>query len=163
MYRTPGDAPPAPDPRIVYPGWGWGPIVVGRSLPDEVLALVGRDAKVARFDTTGEIFEIDYDYSDDVTYDPDRAAQAARPATFEIEFGLVKAIKVGVYQTELFTREGIRIGTRRDEVFARLGAPSEVLRGKELDTLRFHHIGVEVDVDRGDDEVSSMTVFRARW
>jgi hypothetical protein len=163
MYRTPAGPPPAPDPHIVYPGWGWGPIVVGRASAEDVLAQVGRDAKVCRHSPSGEIFEIAYDYRAEDAYEPDRPAQAGRPARFEVEFGLVKAIVVGVYQTELVTREGVRIGSRREEAAERLGPPSELLRGKDLDTLRYVHLGIEIDVDRSDDEVSSMTIFRARW
>lgn len=163
MYRMATGSPPAPDPRVVYPGWGWGPVMIGRASAEDVLTHVGRDAKVSRYDESGEIFEVDYDYEDEDGYAPDRPAQAARPATFEIEFGLVKAIKVGVYQTGLWTPEGVRIGMLRTEAIARLGAPSEVLRGKDLDTVRYVHLGIELEVGRSDDEVSGLTLFRARW
>ncbi len=163
MYRQPHGTPPPPDPLVVVPGWGVGWTVVGRSTAEDVLASFGSDAKISRYDPSGEIFGIDYDYLDDDDYEPDRPAQKRRPSEIELEFGLVKAIKIGVYQTGLTTREGLRIGHVRRDVQERYGDPSTVLEEKAFVTLRYLHLGIQVDIDRDDGEVAGLTIFRPRW
>ena len=163
MYRSPAGAPPEVDRTLIVPGCGVGPVVVGRWAAEDVLAFHGRDCKVSRHDPSEEIFSINYDYANDDDYDPDRPAQLTRPSGFELEFGLLKAIEIGVYQKGLATREGIRIGTTRDEVLRLVGPPSSILENDATDTLRYVHLGIELDIDDDDDQVMSMTVFRARW
>jgi hypothetical protein len=148
--------------RLIVPGIGVGPAIVGRSSAEEVLDSFGTDCKVSRYES-GEIFEISYDYENEDDYEADRPAQAARPSDFAFEFGLLKAIGVGVYQVELATREGVRIGMPGTELVRLLGPPSYVLAGSTVDTLRYVVLGIELDVDHDDHDVNNLTVFRARW
>ncbi len=154
---------PPIDRTTILPGVGVGPIVVGRTTAAEVLALLGNDCRVSRHDPSQEVFEISYDYENDEDYEPDRAAQLTRPATFRFEFGMCQAIEIGVYQEGLATREGIRCGTKQAEVRRWLGEPSEVLHKGSMDTLRYSHFGIDIEIGREDDEVVGMEVFRARW
>lgn len=163
MYRQPAGSPPRVDRPLIVPGVGVGSAVVGRSTAEEVLAWFGSDCKVSRYDPSGDIFDIDYDYASDNDYAPGRPVQTSRPAGFAFEFGLLKAIEVGVYQSELVSPEGLRIGSTRADVLALLGQPSAVLVEAAGDTLRFVHLGVQLDVARDDDTVVGMKIFRPRW
>ena len=158
MYRD----HPAVHSVIIVPGHGVGPAVVGRSTAEEVLAQLGSDCQVSRYDRAEEVFQISYDYAGDGDYRPDRPAQATRPATMTFRFGLLESIVIGVYQKGLATEEGIRIGTPRAEVLRVLGPPTRVLAGDGVDTLRYLDRGIELDVSGERDAVTNVTVFRPR-
>jgi hypothetical protein len=163
MYRSPAGAPPTADRCVVVPGIGVGPAIVGRSSAEEILALFGTDCRVSRHQPSGEIFEVSYEYVNDEDYEADRPAQLTRPAGFDFEFGMLKAIEIGVYQEGLATPEGIRIDTPRAEVLRIFGPPTTTLVGESIDTLRYVHLGIDVEISKKDDDVMGMHVFRARW
>ena len=163
MYREPAGGMPTFDRTLVIPGVGVGPGIVGRVSADEVVALFGTDCRISRHEPSNEIFEISYAYANEDDYAPDRPLQLTRPATFNFEFGLCQSIEIGVYQQGLATREGVRIHMPRPEVLRLLGQPTEVLRSESIDSLRYVHLGIEIDIDHDDEAVMGMTIFRARW
>jgi hypothetical protein len=159
MYRTAGAAPPN-DSRLIVPGEGLRDILVGRATPRDVLAVFGTDAQVNRH-SDGNVFQISYEYDAAGEYAPRRDPQAERPAQFHFEYGLLKAIGVGVYQSELYTSHGIRIGSTRDEVRAAFGADGESFVDSPVETLRYVRDGIQFGI-HGDGCVASFVVFRAQ-
>jgi hypothetical protein len=151
-----------PDPYLIVPGEGLRGILVGRATAEDVLAEFGTDAKVSRYDS-GEIFAISYDYRDDDEYAPDRVSQEGRPAGMRFEFGLLHAIEVGVYQTNLRTSGGAAIGAPKDRVIEVFGPDHDVVdAGEGRVTLRYRAIGIELTIDESRAEVVGFVIFRAR-
>ncbi len=161
MYRDPPpDFPPPPDPRLVEPDRGLRDLWVGRATPDDVLRVFGSDCKIARHDNR-DIFSLNYSYLDDEQYKPDRPPQSERPDTFNFEFGLLKQICVGPYQTALRTTGHLAIGAARRDVIRVFGGGYDLLLEQEFETLRYRTLGIQLAIDNDDDKVMNFSVFRA--
>lgn len=159
MYRT---APPRPDPLLVVPGDGLRDILVGHATPSDVFGTFGGDAKVNRT-PCGEIYEISYDYADEDAFLPDRAGNDARPSGFMFEYGLLKAIDVGVYQSALYTPGGVQIRSKRSAVLGAFGAADTTFTHDGRETIRYLGLGIEFTLSADDDfGVSTFVVFRKR-
>ena len=155
MYRD------VPDPLLVTPGEGVGGIHVGGATPDDVLARFGGDAKIDRH--ADGVYQINYDYRSTRKYDPRRDAQLSRPCKFEFEFGLLKAIEVGVYQKALYTLGDVRIRSSRRDVIEVFGGAFVALADGDRETLRYLDRGIELVINDHDDlGVVGFTVFRGR-
>jgi hypothetical protein len=149
------------DDRLVVPGDGLRGVWVGRADADEVLAVFGTDADLYRYTTTGEVYVINYENDARGRYLPTRPGQASRPARFELEFGLVKAIDIGVYQTDLYTTGGVRIGSPEPDVVRVFGAPDARWRSESLETMLYRDRGIALTITE-DRTVSGFDIFRAR-
>jgi len=159
VYRTPpASFPPPPDPLFIEPDRGLRALWVGRASPEDVLRVLGEDCQVNRYDN-GDIFGLDYAYEANDRYAPTRDGQTKRPCHFAFEFGVLKAIRVDVYQVSLYTTGKVRIGSSRADVLATFGDQHELLRDESLQTLRYRTIGIELALL--DEAVSSFTIFRA--
>jgi len=152
------------------PGEGLRGITVGRATPADVLQTFGEDAELCRHDG-GDFFKINYDHdaAEGGNYQPDRPAQWSRPSAFLFEYGLLKAINVGVYQKELRTAGGIRVGSTRDEVVHALGQHYESLTSRgdhrdptdDIETIRYLTLGIQFGVHQGS-RVGSFVIFQTR-
>jgi hypothetical protein len=168
VYRIPAPGQPSVDPLLVVPGDGLCGILVGRAIADEVLSTFGDDAQVHRHDD-GDVFKIAYDYTGDGEYAPDRARNRARPSAFLFQYGLLRAIEVGVYQSDLHTTGGIHVGSTRDDVYAVFGRPCERLvhpgsqpgPSDDIETMRYRTRGIELSIHH-DARVKGFVVFQTR-
>lgn len=98
------------DSTLIVPGWGLRGIVVGRSTPEDVLAELGRDCKISTFNLPwgfNDINEINYDYTADEVYSPDRPENSARPSLFQFSIGVLSEIHISSNQRGLRTTGGI--------------------------------------------------------
>ncbi len=156
MYRE------GPDPLLVTPDGGLRGIWVGSATPSDVLEVFGSDAKVDEH-RAGEVYQINFDYSDDDDYEAGRPAQESRPSKFHFEFGLLKAIGLGVYQTALYTTGGVRIRSTRQSVVDVFGAEFVRIDHDDREIIRYLGHGIEFHVSTDDDfGVTAINVFRKR-
>src|SRR5207237_6402968 len=120
---APSPAPAAavqiPDQLLIRPGEGVGPVRLGVSSPEEVLAAYGRDCRVERNESG--IVRIDYGYDQDWNYLPHRAGSAERPALFEFREARLRRIAIAAPQTGLLTAQGVGIQSPKDEVVRAFG------------------------------------------
>ncbi len=155
MYRTPGSPPE--DPLLVVPGEGLRGIRVGEATWEDVVRVFGEDeAGISRYQS-GEVFKVDYDNGPGLALASDRPSQAARPGTFDFEFGLLEAIRLNVYQRDLYTIGGLRWGATRAQVLDVFGVGDEYTPG----CLRYTDRGIEVTITETLN-LFSMVIFRAR-
>lgn len=145
---------------LVEPDRGLCDVWVGRATPSDVLRVFGTDCKIARHEN-GDIFSINFSYLDNETYEPNRPVQHERPEQFEFEFGLLKSIQVGPYQTKLRTSGKLAIGSSRREVVRVFGDEYDLVQEGEFETLRYRAHGIQLAVDDDDDNVMSFVIFRA--
>jgi len=145
----------------IEPGVGLRGIVVGKSTPEEVLAVFGSDTQVNRYDS-GEIFSLSYSYDGEGNYDADRKANYKRPSQFSFERGKLQEIDIGVFQQDIATPGGIHTDSTRADVERVFGKPEvvvPVLATDKLQKIRYPKRGIEFWIDVEDNDVNSIFVM----
>lgn len=143
----------------IVPGVGFGELRLGQSTAEEALATLGDDAKLNRH-PDGELYQINYAYSDGETYDPARRRNWSRPDQLSFKRGVLVELEVGVYNRQLRTPGGLN--TQRStlaDAEREFGERYELTHGEKLDQYRWPRRGVEVWVSPEHGTVNSFRVI----
>ena len=148
-----------PQDLEIVPGVGFGELRLGQSTAEDALRLLGDDAKLNRH-ADGELYQINYAYTDHATYDPSRRRNWSRPEQVAFKRGVLVELVVGVYNRQIRTAGGLSTqGSGLADAEREFGERYELARGDALDQYRWARQGVEVWVARESGVVVSFRVF----
>jgi len=139
-------------PLEVTLGVGIGPLVLGKSTPEDVLAFYGRDAKIRRNDDTGEPYEVDY-----LNYEVKRPNPPSRPISFDFVRGVLSSFSTGSGQA-IATR-GVKYGTTREQLVQVFGSPDTTKSDVYFVVYDYPSLGVRFHLGKEEWKVWSFELY----
>jgi hypothetical protein len=142
------------DPRSILPGGSFRGLVVGKSAPEDVLAILGSDCYL--HEVKGNVIDIRYDRDSLGTH---RRPEPRDLPNFSFRRGVLSRISVGRGQVGLRTPGGTSVRSTREHVLAEFGPEfSRRVHGSHealaypcgIEFAFFKSGGVAIDLVRGD-------------
>lgn len=143
---------------VITPGVGLAGLQLGTSTPQDVLAAFGDDCQINRY-SSGEIWQLNYDYDEHEEYEPSRRRNRSRPHQFGFKREVLREISVGVYNRQLRTPGGLKAeSSTLDDALREFGDHYEFEAMTRLDSYRWPAHGIEVWVSRDTGTINSFKI-----